>query len=58
MPVAPPSIKLFGNKLITKQRDLFPDKLYVDINYKEYTWQSKILFNNINENINILFQKK
>jgi len=51
-------IKLFGNKLITKQRDLFPDKLYVDINYKEYTWQSKILFNNINENINILFQKK
>lgn len=45
-------IKLFGDKLVTKQCDLFPDKLYVDINYKEYTWQSKILFNPINENIN------
>ena len=37
--------------------DIFTKKLYIDINYKEFLWQSKILFNNnINENIIELFE--
>lgn len=29
----------------------FPDKLVVDLNYKEYLWQSKILFEHINQDL-------
>jgi hypothetical protein len=42
---------LITNNLILNNKEIFPSKLYVDIHYKEFLWQSKIIFHDINENI-------
>jgi hypothetical protein len=40
-----------SNTFVTNNKNIFPSKLFVDLNFKEYLWQSKILFDDINENI-------
>ena len=40
--------------VLTRAKTLFPDKIVIDLNYKDYLWQSKIIFETINENIFVI----
>lgn len=44
------------DNLILNNNDIFPSKLYVDLHYKDFLWQSKIIFHDINENIIDLYK--
>lgn len=41
---------------ILNNKEIFPSKLYVDLHFKEFLWQSKIIFHDINENIIDLYK--
>lgn len=49
-----PNIEILNNTLLSDEK-YYPKELYVDIFNKRYLWQSKILFNKIDENILDLF---
>lgn len=48
---------LIKDNLILHNTEIFPSKLYIDIHNKEFLWQSKIIFHNIDENIINLYYK-
>lgn len=47
---------IIKDNLILNNKQIFPSKLYVDLHYKEFLWQSKIIFHYINENIIDLYK--
>ena len=42
---------LVKDNLILNNTEIFPPKLYIDLHYKEFLWQSTIIFHDINESI-------